>query len=49
VGQRTRTRWLYRTIPGSAEAQELFGGWRADLEHRLRADEDHPVLLEAFG
>jgi len=28
-----------------AEAQELFDGWRADLEHRLRAEEDHPVLL----
>src|SRR6266852_3197605 len=27
------------------EAQELFDGWRADLEHRLRAEEDHPVLL----
>src|SRR5713101_546036 len=26
-------------------AQELFDGWRADLEHRLRAEEDHPVLL----
>ncbi len=28
-----------------AEAQELFDGWRAELEHRLRAEEDHPVLL----
>ena len=28
-----------------AAAQELFDGWRADLEHRLRAEEDHPVLL----
>jgi putative DNA primase/helicase len=26
-------------------AQELFDGWRADLERRLRAEEDHPVLL----
>jgi len=45
VGPRTRTRWLYRTITGSAAAQELFDGWRADLKHRLRAEEDHPVLL----
>jgi len=28
-----------------AAAQELFDGWRAELEHRLRAEEDHPVLL----
>jgi hypothetical protein len=28
-----------------AEAQELFDAWRADLEHRLRAEEEHPVLL----
>jgi hypothetical protein len=28
-----------------AAAQELFDGWRAALEHRLRAEEDHPVLL----
>ena len=28
-----------------AAARELFDGWRADLEHRLRAEEDHPVLL----
>jgi hypothetical protein len=28
-----------------AAAQELFDAWRADLEHRLRAEEDHPVLL----
>ena len=27
------------------EAQELFDGWRAELERKLRADEDHPVLL----
>jgi hypothetical protein len=26
-------------------AQELFDGWRPDLEHRLRAEGDHPVLL----
>jgi len=28
-----------------AEAQEVFDAWRAALEHRLRAEEDHPVLL----
>jgi len=28
-----------------AAAQELFDGWRADLERRLRAEEDHLVLL----
>jgi hypothetical protein len=26
-------------------AQELFDGWRTDLEQRLRAEDDHPVLL----
>src|SRR4029453_1559051 len=26
-------------------AQELFDGWRADLEQRLRAEDEHPVLL----
>jgi len=30
-----------------AEAQELFDSWRAELEHRLRAEEDHPVLLSS--
>ncbi len=29
----------------SDDERELFDGWRADLEHRLRAEEDHPVLL----
>ena len=28
-----------------AEAQELFDAWRGDLEPKLRAEEDHPVLL----
>jgi Protein of unknown function (DUF3987) len=28
-----------------AAAQELFDGWRADLEQRLRAEDEHPVLL----
>ena len=28
-----------------AAAQELFDGWRADLERRLRAEEDYLVLL----
>ena len=26
-------------------AQELFDSWRAGLEQRLRAEDDHPVLL----
>jgi putative DNA primase/helicase len=26
-------------------AQELFDGWRGELEQRLRAEDDHPVLL----
>jgi Protein of unknown function (DUF3987) len=26
-------------------AQEHFDSWRADLEQRLRAEDDHPVLL----
>jgi hypothetical protein len=26
-------------------AQELFDGWRAELEQRLRAEDEHPVLL----
>jgi putative DNA primase/helicase len=26
-------------------AQELFDRWGADLEHRLRAEEDYPVPL----
>jgi Protein of unknown function (DUF3987) len=26
-------------------AQELFDSWRTDLEQRLRAEDDHPVLL----
>ncbi len=29
----------------NAEAQEVFDAWRAALEHTLRAEEDHPVLL----
>jgi putative DNA primase/helicase len=28
-----------------AAGQERFDGWRADLEQRLRAEDDHPVLL----
>src|SRR3989454_9579895 len=28
-----------------AEAQELFDGWRTDLEHRLRGGGDHPLRL----
>ena len=28
-----------------AAAQELFDAWRGALEQRLRAEEDHPVLL----
>ncbi len=28
-----------------AAAQELFDAWRGDVEQRLRAEEDHPVLL----
>jgi hypothetical protein len=28
-----------------AAAQEVFDAWRAALEHRRRAEEDHPVLL----
>jgi putative DNA primase/helicase len=32
-----------------AEAQERFAAWRAELEHHLRADEDHPVLLSHFA
>ena len=31
-----------------AGAQELFDAWRGDLE-RLRAEEDHPVLLSHFA
>jgi len=27
------------------EAQERFDGWRTRLEHTLRAEDDHPVLL----
>jgi putative DNA primase/helicase len=27
-----------------AEAQELFTEWRAELEHRLRRNEDHPAI-----
>jgi putative DNA primase/helicase len=26
-------------------AQEVFDGWRAELEQQLRAEDDHPVLL----
>jgi hypothetical protein len=33
-------RRLRRTDP-----QELFDGWRAALEQRLRAEDEHPVLL----
>ena len=29
----------------AAAAQEVFDAWRAALEHRRRAEEDHPVLL----
>lgn len=32
-----------------AEAQELFDDWRGALEHTLRAEEDHPVLLSHFA
>jgi len=28
-----------------ADAQEFFDGWRADLEARLRSDNDHPVIV----
>ncbi len=28
-----------------AESQEVFDRWRADLEQKLRAEDDHPVLL----
>jgi Protein of unknown function (DUF3987) len=28
-----------------AEGQELFDGWRAALEQKLQAEEEHPVLL----
>src|SRR5438128_4595933 len=31
------------------EAQELFDGWRAELERKLRADEGHPVLLSQLA
>ena len=27
------------------DAQELFDGWRAELEAKLRSDEDHPVVV----
>lgn len=43
----------YGAEPGSPpffrfddEAQELFRGWLTDLEKRLRADEDEPIVLE---
>jgi putative DNA primase/helicase len=29
----------------AAEAQELFDAWRAELEAKLRGEDDHPVLL----
>src|SRR5712692_8177369 len=32
-----------------AEAQELFDGWRVDVEQTLRAEEEHPVLLSHFA
>ena len=32
-----------------AEAQELFDGWRGDVEQTLRAEEDHPVLHSHFA
>ncbi len=32
-----------------ADAQELFAAWRADREQKLRAEEDHPVLLSHWA
>ena len=29
----------------SAEAQQVFDTWRTELERRLRADDDHPVVI----
>ncbi len=41
VGQRCASISTLGSEPRfDAAAQELFDGWRADLEHRLRAEED---------